>query len=152
MRFFFARRSVRTPTHDASGTHHRLPVMPDFFEGKRGSPGLLGRPCHTRREPNTTPDVRRSCHDDRRTVAFVTYGTLGIRNMFFFRGHHAAAHVLAYLRIADAVAGHRRQACFRVIRLDLLGRNLASAGRQTEISEACSHLPPSQTSIAWSLP
>jgi hypothetical protein len=152
MRCFFARRSVRTPTHDASGTDHRLPALPDFFEGKRGSPGLLGRPHHTRREPNTTPDVRRSCHDDRRTVAFGAYGTVGIRNKFCFRGHHAAAHVLACLRIADAVAGHRRQACFRVIWLDLLGRNLASAGRRTEISEALSHAPPSQTNVAWSLP
>jgi hypothetical protein len=60
--------------------------------------------------------------------------------------------VLACLRIAGAVAGHRRKAGFRVIRLDLLGRNLASAGRRTEISEALSHAPPSQTNVAWSLP
>jgi WD40 repeat protein len=38
-----------------------------------------------------------------------------------------------------------------VTRLGLLGRNLASAGRQTEISEALSHAPPSQTNVAWSL-
>lgn len=86
------------------------------------------------------------------TVAFGAYGTLGIRYMFYFRGHHAAAHALACLRIADAVAGHRRKACFRVTRLGLLGRNLASAGRRTEISEALSHAPPSQTNVAWSLP
>src|SRR5262249_24434411 len=57
------------------------------------------------------------------TVAFRAYGPLGIQNMFYFRGLHAAAHALACLRIAGAVADHRRQACFRVIRLDLLGRN-----------------------------
>jgi hypothetical protein len=152
MRLFLARRTVRTPTHDASGTDHRLPALPDFFEEKRGYPGLLDRPCYTRREPNTTPDVRRSRHDDRRTVAFRVYGTLGIWNRLYFRGHHAAAHALACLRIADAVAGHRRKACFRVIRLDLLGRNLPSAGRRTEISETLSHVPPSQTNVAWSLP
>jgi hypothetical protein len=122
--------SVRTRTHDASGTDHRLPAPPDSFEGKRGSPRLLGHPHHTRREPNTTPDALRSRRDDRDAVAFGAYGTLGIRDMFYFRGHHAAAHVLACLRIAGAVAGHRRKAGFRVIRLDLLGRKLASAGRQ----------------------
>src|SRR5262249_8915488 len=61
-----------------------------LFEEKRGSPRLLGHPCHTRCEPNTTPDVRRSGHDDRRPVAFGAYGTLGIRNKIYFRGHHAA--------------------------------------------------------------
>ncbi len=61
VRCFFARRAVRTRTHNASGSSHRLPATPDlFFEEKRGSPRLLGHPCHARREPNTTPDVRRS--------------------------------------------------------------------------------------------
>jgi hypothetical protein len=109
--------------------------LPDLFEEKRGSPRLLGRPCHTRREPNTTPDARRSRHDDRRAVAFGAYGTLGIRNKFYLRGHHAAAHVLACLRIADAVAGHRRKAGFRVIRLDLLGRNSHPLDGNSEILE-----------------
>jgi hypothetical protein len=53
------------------------PAAPDFFEEKRGSPRLLDRPHYTRREPNTTPDVRRSCHDDRRNCCLRGLWNLG---------------------------------------------------------------------------
>src|SRR5262249_11044294 len=35
VRCFFARRAVRTRTHNASGSGHRLPATPDFFFSRR---------------------------------------------------------------------------------------------------------------------
>src|SRR5262249_14979807 len=152
VRLFFARRSVRTPTHDASGTDHRLPVVPDFFEGKRGSPRLLGHPRYTRREPNTTPDVRRSYHDDRRNCCLQGLWNLGHPEHVLFSGPPRRGS-------CTCMPSHRR--CRRrspspgLLPSDPARSSraeFASAGRQTEISEALSHAPPSQTNVAWSLP